>query len=82
LGIEKNPLKQIEVFAANGALTVKNVLNSNIQIELMDLTGRVVLKSTVNSKATNSVQIPAEQGIYLVQLTEGELQWTKKVFIN
>jgi hypothetical protein len=48
----------------------------------MDLTGRVVLKTTVNSKATNSVQIPAEQGIYLVQLTEGELQWTKKVFIN
>jgi hypothetical protein len=82
LGIEKNPLKQIEVFAANGALTVKNVLNSNIQIELMDLTGRVVLKTTVNSKATNSVQIPAGQGIYLVQLTEGELQWTKKVFRN
>jgi hypothetical protein len=82
LGIEKNPLKQIEVFTANGELTVKNVLNLKIELTLVDLTGRMVLKTSVTPKATNSLQISAIQGVYLVQLTDGELEWTKKIFID
>ena len=80
--VQENSLSQIEIFTVNGILIVKNVLNSRIELTLVDLTGRLVRKAMVDSKATNSIQIPEVRGVYLLRLTDGEMQFTKKVFLN
>ena len=80
--VQENSVSQIEVFTVNGMLTVKNVLDSRIELTLVDLTGRLVRKTMVDSKASNSFQISAEKGVYIVRLTNDVQQWTKKVFLN
>lgn len=80
--ITENPLKQVEVFAANGMLTIKNVLNSKVELTLVDLAGREVMNVFTDSRSTNIIQTSVNPGIYLVQLSDGKQACTRKVFIQ
>ena len=80
--IAENLLKSVEVFSASGLLTVKNVLDTRIELKLLDLTGREIARVFTDARSTTSFGNSTKQGFYLVHLSNGKQHWTKKVFIQ
>lgn len=80
--ISENPLSHVNVFVQNGILTVKNLLNSKVELTLFDLSGREVINAISKPLSTNSIQNSIKPGLYLVQLSNEEQEWTHKIFIQ
>jgi hypothetical protein len=73
LGIYPNPATQGKIY-----ITSKNSLSKEITI--YDVVGKVVLQTTITSKELNISSI--QQGMYLIQIKEGETVVTRKLIIK
>lgn len=91
IGLSENLLNSgIEVFPnpSNGdfSVTILGATDSDLEVELIDATGKVV--SASNHKATGTkmvIDVEAagiESGVYLLQVTSDEKQWTERVVIS
>lgn len=80
--IVENSLKRVEVFSTNGILTVKNVLNTRVELKLFDRAGREMASVFTDARSTKSFETSTKHGLYLVYLSNGKQHWTKKVFIQ
>ncbi len=80
-GIVKNSLSQVDVLVNNGTLVVKNVLNSRVKLTLIELTGREIINSIIESLNTKLIHATTKPGLYLVKLSDDKQEWTKKIFI-
>jgi Secretion system C-terminal sorting domain len=73
LGIYPNPATQGKIY-----ITSKNSLSKEITI--YDVVGKVVLQTTITNKELNISSI--QQGMYLIQIKEGETVVTRKLIIK
>lgn len=66
------------------AIQLGSVINENLQVELIDISGRRVATSAINQGSTIAyfdVQAVRE-GVYLIVITGGNRKTTKKVIVN
>jgi len=66
------------------AIQVLGLNNENLSIELFDVTGRLVQKSSINAGATNTYLDTKTlyAGSYLVKISGATIKATKKVVIT
>ncbi|MBP9150956.1 MAG: T9SS type A sorting domain-containing protein [Flavobacteriales bacterium] len=80
--IEEGSLSNLELLAVNGALSLKNVLTSVVQLNVFDYAGREVLATEINSETTTRIELQLPTGIYLCRISDGKRQLTRKVFLD
>lgn len=56
--------------------------DNNIQLEILDIAGKVIINEKVNTANLNEINVPCQQlnkGLYLVRLMSNNLVFTKKI---
>lgn len=88
IGVEEESILNFEAFPNPSTglvnLTWQQTQNEDVQIEVMDVTGRVLLQNTMAQSATSKTTLDLSaipSGIYLVKLTSGGVQKTERVQI-
>ncbi len=71
--IQPNPVKEVL------SIAFPRTLNQDYQIEIMDVTGRQILKMT-NTNTINVADLP--RGLYIIRLTAGDHSTSKKVILK
>jgi hypothetical protein len=69
----------ISIYVRSGILEIGNIKEST-EITIYDVTGKTVIQKRINSDL--SIELPQTQGIYLVKLQQGNIEFTKKIFNN
>lgn len=89
LGIEENNLSEFTIFPNpnHGEFTIKlnSGSNSKIRVEVYDVRGRSIFNSFYNASSDFSQQIRlnnVQSGMYLVKVSDGEKQITKKIIVQ
>ncbi|WP_178986519.1 T9SS type A sorting domain-containing protein [Winogradskyella helgolandensis] len=79
-----NELNSLNLYAANEKIFVKGELLETTQVDVYDTLGRLVMGSSLEM-GSNANEIDAKQlssGIYVVKLTNGKQELTKKVILK
>jgi len=82
VGVEENPLQNIGIYTADGAIILQLPSETNAQVSVINTGGQIITRK--NIKGSGNIQINAQvaKGIYVVALTTNSGTITRKVFIN
>ncbi len=80
--VEEGLFNNLDIQVVNGVLTMKNVLNSSVQLNVFDYAGRAILASKINPGTTKVIDFQLPTGIYLYRISNEENQLTKKFFVD
>src|SRR5690606_8187848 len=84
-GVKENILAaSVNVYPnpSNGAFTVNLPKDQTFELEVSDLTGKVISKQTVKAATANVALNPAAKGIYLLKITSEGTTTTKKLVVQ
>lgn len=89
LGIEENEISEFSIFPNpnRGEFTIKlnSTSNSNIKVDIFDVRGRIIFADSYrnNSQFNQTINLNNVQaGMYLVKVTDGDRQSTKKIIVE
>lgn len=83
LGIDNQAALNEVVVAQNGDIfTVRNPLNRTLSVSILDISGRRIFTESIQSNSTKTFDLNASNGIYLLQLSDGYEQATRKVALD
>ena len=83
--IEDNPLDKVDIYVTGKTLYIKNLpedLIKHSNIEILDLTGRLVWQSKINSLKVSIASTNSLQGMYIVKITSADYFISKKIYFN
>jgi len=79
-----NQVEGLNVYYADGVLHIKN-LPANSKgafVEVVDLSGRVMVKKALTGNHVNISDVSLHRGIYLVSVVSSNHRYTKKLFVH
>lgn len=77
-----NPLDEIHVLVHGKNIMISNDLNSELTIDLLDLSGKVFRTESVSSNSRVSLDLNVSPGLYLIRLEDSNYQSTRKVMLR
>ncbi len=83
--IHDNPLNQVDIHVSENTVFVNNIpedLLKQANLEILDLTGRSVWQSKINSNKVSMGSANSFSGIYIVKITSADFVISRKVFFN
>ena len=83
--IHDNPLGHVGIRVAQNTVFVDNLPNDllkNANLEILDLTGRSVWQSKINSNKVIMNLANSISGMYIVKITSADFVISRKVYIN
>ena len=81
LSVDDNLTDHVNIYAENNQVFVKINGNSNGNVTIFDLMGRLIMSEPLRSNEMNSFTIEGNSGIYLVKVSAGTTNITEKVFV-
>lgn len=84
ISIAENKNKELDIYAADGTIYFKDFTQEfqNQEMEIYDLTGRLVLSQKLYSDQVDISSANLQQGVYIVALTTEKGQYVKRIFIK
>jgi hypothetical protein len=85
-GVSVNDNKQNEILNTeykNGVLNINyDFKSTQLNIQILDLQGNLILKKIVPAQNQIMIQLNIPVGIYIVQLTDGKLEYSQKFIVT
>ena len=81
--IHDNPLDQVDIYVAENSLFVNNIpkdLMKHANLEILDLTGRLVWQSNINSNIIALTQANKLDGMYIVKISTTKYVVSRKIY--
>jgi hypothetical protein len=81
--INDNPLHGVDVYHNNGMLVINNMpedLMKNAHFELVDLAGRIIWQSEINSSIVNLSKVQNLEGLYIVKINTQKYNVSRKIY--
>ncbi len=81
--IHDNPLNSVDIYYSNGTLYIRNMpedLIKNANIELVDLAGRIIWQSEINSNVVSMTQTHKLEGLYIVKIRTSKYNVSRKIY--
>ncbi|MBI1286347.1 MAG: T9SS type A sorting domain-containing protein [Flavobacteriales bacterium] len=80
LGVaETSRLQEIQILQTGNWIEIRNVLNDDLQLTVVDYAGRSICSKSLAGSSTTVVDLPVATSIYLVRISSGEEQLTRKI---
>lgn len=83
LAIHDNPLDRVDIYHNSGTLVLKNMpeeLIKNANIEIVDLAGRLIWQSEINSNVISLAQANKMEGLYIVKIRTSKYNVSRKIY--
>lgn len=82
--IPEKKAKELRTWYANGELNiqVEDREMRNAQINVVDITGRIVYSGAIENMYKNTFRLNLQDGIFIVTLTSGNSQLSKKIIVQ
>lgn len=81
--IHDNPLNGVEIYNNNGTLVIRNMpedLIKKVNIEIVDLAGRIIWQSEINSNVVTLEQAHKLEGLYIVKIRTSKYSVSRKLY--
>lgn len=79
---EINNLTGVTIFAANKNVVILNSELSNLNVEIFDITGKIVASRVISETGRTEINMNSANGIYLVKAGKDNKVYTQKVIIK
>lgn len=83
--IDNNPDQNIDLYFSGNNLIIKGENNNaveNSNLEILDLSGRVLYKMQIATNVSNSIPVDLPQGVYICRIQNANLNITQKLIKN
>lgn len=83
LSIPDNPLDRVDIYHNNGSLVLENIpddLIKNANIEIIDLAGRLIWQSEINSNVVDLNLAQRLEGLYIVKIGTSKYTVSHKIY--
>ncbi len=83
VGMEEQEAEEpFRVYAANQQLYIQSELRGEIQVRLLDITGRLLMHRQVSGSGAITMPTSLQTGIYLVEVMQNQKSSAQKIYIN
>ena len=79
---EQESAEPFRVYVANQQLYIQSELQGEIQVRVLDITGRLLMHRQISGSGTISIPTSLKTGIYMVEVIQKQKRTTQKVVIS
>ncbi len=78
----ENQELNVDIYSNENNIYIKTFDNNEYRYEVYDIQGKVIQADKLTNKGLNTIELSTQQGIYIVKVISGNLEYKKKVAIT